>query len=81
MNKGFKIVSISLIVVVLGAFISFIIYDSYNTKKINESLKQDLYEAKNEIDQLRKDKNSARAEADEWFNNYIELGIQCGANE
>lgn len=81
MNKWVKIILGVLIVIIVGALLAFILYDNHNSHEMNDRLKKELYEAKNEIAELRKEKNNARAEADEWFSNYIELGIQCGANE
>lgn len=58
-----------LILISLLAFslCSLMIYDNINTQKINEGLKDELYEAKKEIQELR-EKNSEL----DWKLNYDE---------
>lgn len=71
----------TLIIILLLMLTTFLLFDNKNSNKINNTLKDELYTIRNELDELKKEKNRVQAEANKWYENYIELGIQCGANE
>lgn len=69
------------IIILLLMLTTFLLFDNKNSNRINNTLKDELYTIRNELDELKKEKNRVQAEANKWYENYIELGIQCGANE
>lgn len=69
------------IIIILSLLVAFLSFDNKNSNRINDTLKDELYTIRNELDELKKEKNKAQADANKWYENYIELGIQCGANE
>lgn len=72
--RDFCYLSVILALVLVIAFMSFGIN---NLRNINDDLKTESYERKNEIDELRK----YRYEASSWYEKYIDLVNQCGADE
>ncbi len=59
-------------------FITTLFYMSfYHIEKIYDRLE----ELENKVEVLEKEKNEYEEIANTWYENYIELGITCGANE
>ena len=70
------IVGTFLLVIVL-----FLVFDNRNYADINDKLKEENAQYKTDVRQAREERNLAQDKEREWFNNYIDLGIKCGANE
>lgn len=79
---NFIIIYILIILVLLSVIITgYLVFDNMSCRDANEYLKKENYELKAENKKLKDKAIEARSDADKWFSNYIDLGIQCGANE
>lgn len=68
--------SIALMLLIL--FTIFLVVDNKSSHEINDQLKEENYKQKTEIKTLREKKLEAENNANQWFNNYVDLGVACG---
>ena len=81
-DANFVIMSILAFAIILSIpFNIWLMLDNRSSHSANTNLKEENYKLRNEVKKLRESNNKAQSDADKWYNNYIDLGNQCGANE
>lgn len=83
-----KVILGSLISVLILGAIGFLGFVCINTSSVNDTLKNEVYELRQEVKRLKEEKmkisnefSDYKRENEDWFSNYIDLSIKCGANE
>lgn len=81
-NINFMVSFILTVVILVSIpFNIWTVIDNKSSHRANNNLKEENYKLRNEIKELRESNSKVQSDADKWYDNYIDLGNQCGAHE